>query len=106
MRTGSSKESLAEAARAALSPYQWRDFAPELLIRWVLAASDREHVHRLLVGVTGVELGPWDILEPADRDDVRVRALVGFLTCHRWRELSLRTVCTQLLGVLDRETRG
>src|SRR5690348_4150840 len=98
MRTGPWQESMVEAACAALRPFQWRGFTPELLTRWVLAARDREQVHRLLAEVTGVAVGPWDVLEPTDRDDVRVGALVGFLASHRWRELSLSTVCAQLLG--------
>jgi hypothetical protein len=95
--------SLAEAACAALRPYHWRGFTPELLSRWVLAARDREHVHRLLADLPGVTPGAWDVLEPADRDDVRVGAMVRFLACHRWTELSLSTVCVQLLGLLDTE---
>lgn len=103
MRVDPWSESPVEAACAALRPYQWRGLTPELLTRWVLAARDREGVRRLLAEVTGVAVGPWDVLEPADRDDVRVGALVEFLTSHRWTELSLTTVCTQLLGLLDRE---
>ena len=104
MRAGLWNDSLVEVACAALRPYQWRGFAPELLTRWVLAANDRERVRRLLVDVAGVAVGSWGVLEPADRDDVRVGALVGFLASHRWTDLSLSTVCTQLLGLLDRAT--
>jgi hypothetical protein len=94
----------AEVACAALRPYHWRGFTPDLLARWVLAARDREQVHRLLAEFSGAAVGAWDALVPADRDDVRVGALVRFLACHRWTELSLSTVCAQLLGLLDPET--
>ena len=103
-KVGPWNESRVEAACAALRPYRWRGFTPELFSRWVLAARDREDVGRVLADVAGVEVGRWDILAPADRDDVRVGALVGFLASHRWTELSLSTVCTLLLGRLDRET--
>ena len=104
MRTGPCNESPAEAVCAALRPNHWRGLAPELFSRWVLAASDRESVRRVLVDVPGVGVGLWGVLEPTDRDDVRVGALVGFLVSHRWTELSLSSVCTQLLRLLDRET--
>ena len=106
MRTDPRDESPVEAACVALRPYQWRGLTPELFTRWVLAAGDRERVRRVLADVPGVALGSWGVLEPADRDDVRVGALVGFLVSHRWTELSLSTVCTQLLGLLDRRTRS
>lgn len=93
-----------EAACAALHPYQWRGFTPELFTRWVLATRDREDVRRVLAECTGVAVGPWGDLQPADRDDVRIGALVEFLESHRWTELSLSTVCTLLLGLMDRET--
>jgi hypothetical protein len=104
MRTGPCDESLVEAACSALRPYRWRCFTPELFTRWVLAVRDREQVNRLLDQVGGVEVGPWEVLEPADRGDVRIGALVRFLASHRWTELSLSTVCAQLLGLLDPET--
>ena len=101
MRTRPSNEALVEAACAALGPYQWRGFTPELFTRWVLAVRDREQVHRLLGDVPGVADGPWDVLEPAGRDDLRVSALVGLLAAHRWTELSLSTACALLLRRLD-----
>jgi hypothetical protein len=90
-----------EAVASALEPYQWRSFRPELLARAVLAANDRQHVRRLLAGAPGVVLGPWDRLEPADRDDARLTVLVEFLSSHRWTGLSLNALCRQLLAVLD-----
>src|SRR5690348_13257400 len=104
MRTGRSMESVVEAACTALHPFQWRGFTPELLTRLVLAARDREQVNRLLADVPGAVGGVWDVLEPADRDDVRVAALAAVLSSHRWRQLSLSTVCAQLLGRLDGES--
>ena len=95
-------ESPAEAAYAALHPYPWRGYTPAMVTRWVLAASDREQVRHLLTGVPGITAGRWDVLEPAGRDDVRIGALVELLESHRWTELRLRTVCTQLLRLLDR----
>ena len=104
MRTVPLNEPPVEAACAALRPYQWRGFTPELFARRVLAAWDRGHVHCLLADITGVAAGSWGVLEPADRDDVRVGVLVRFLASHRCTELSLSTVCGQLLAVLDRQT--
>ena len=90
----------AEAVCSALRPYQWRSFRPELLARTVLAANDRQQLHDLLSGVPGGAVGPWELLEPVDRDDVRLIALVDFLSSHRWTELSLSTLSHQLLAVL------
>ena len=98
---GQRDESTIAAASAALSPYPWRTFAPELLARWVLAANDREALRRLLVPVPGAALGAWDELEPAEPDDHRAKALVEFLASHRWTEYSLTTLCQRLLAVLD-----
>src|SRR3954471_11959490 len=93
-----------QAAASALQPYRWRGFRPELLARTVVAANDRQHLRGLLAGFPGVTVGAWDPLEPADRDDVRLPGLVEFLSTHRWTELSLNTLCRQLLALLDQET--
>ena len=90
-----------EAVASALQPYQWRSFRPELLARAVLAANDRQHLRRMLVDVPGIAAGSWDRLEPADRDDPRLTGLLEFLSAHRWTEWTLRTLCRQLLTVLD-----
>jgi hypothetical protein len=97
-------EELVEAACAALRPYQWRSFTPELLARLLMAASDRQGVHGLLVGVPGAAVGTWDVLDPADRHDVRVSVLVEFLVSHHWTELSLGALCRKLLTLLNSRT--
>src|SRR3954468_20161156 len=93
-----------QAVASALQPYRWRGFRPELLARTVVAANDRQHLCGLLADFPGVTVGAWDPLEPADRDDVRLPGLVEFLSTHRWTELSLSTLCRQLLALLDPET--
>ena len=97
-------EVLVEAACAALRPYQWRSFTPELLARLLLAANDRRCVHGLLIGVPGAAVGTWDVLGPADRHDVRVTVLVEFLRSHPWTELSLDALCRELLALLNSQT--
>jgi hypothetical protein len=99
--TGPRNEVLVEAACAALRPYQWRSFTPELLARLLLASHDRQRLHGLLTGVPGAAVGTWDVLDPADRHDVRVTVLVEFLMSHRWTELSLCALCRELLAVLN-----
>ena len=97
-------DELVEAACAALRPYQWRRFTPELLARLLLAANDRQRMHGLLIGVPGAAVGPWDVLDPADRHDVRVSVLVEFLMSHHWTELSLYALCRELLALLNSRT--
>ena len=97
-------EELVEAVCAALRPYQWRSFTPELLARLLLAASDRQRVQGLLAGVPGAAVGTWDVLDPADRHDVRVSVLVEFLVSHHWTELSLGVLCRELLALLNSRT--
>jgi hypothetical protein len=97
-------EELVEAACAALRPFQWRSFTPELLARLLLAASDRQRMHGLLVGVPGAAVGTWDVLDPADRHDLRVSVLVEFLVSHHWTELSLCALCRELLALLNSQT--
>jgi hypothetical protein len=94
-------ESDVDAVASTVEPYQWRRFRPELLARAVLAANDRQHVRRLLVGIPRVAVGTWDPLDPADRDDPRLAGLVEFLSAHRWTGLSLSSLCRQLLALLD-----
>ena len=97
-------DELVEAACAALRPYQWRSFTPELVARLLLAAGDRQGLRRLLVGVPGAVVGAWDVLDPADRDDPRVSVLVEFLMSHHWTQLSLCALCRELLALLDSRT--
>ena len=89
-------ESVVEAMCAELAPYPWRGFAPELFARFALAAGDRHRLETVLATVQGAEVGPWERLEPAGRDDARVAQLVGLLADHRWTELSLRALCRDL----------
>jgi hypothetical protein len=86
---------------AALEPYQWRRFTPELFARYVLAARDRQSLQVVLVTVPGASVGCWGSLEPAPRDDPRAAPLVDFLASHRWTELSLPTLCRNLCRVRD-----
>ena len=97
-------EDLVEAASAALRPYQWRSFTPELLARLLLAASDRQRVHGLLAGVPGAAVGTWDVLDPADRHDVRLSVLVELLASRLWTERSLCALCRELLALLNSRT--
>jgi len=97
-------EELVEAACATLRPYQWRSFTPELLARLLLAASDRQRLHGLLAGVPGAAVGTWDVLDPADRHDMRISVLVEFLVSHHWTELSLYALCRELLALLNSQT--
>ena len=90
------------AMSAALEPYPWRRFTPELFARFVLAAHDRQSLEAVLGAVPGASVGSWVALEAAPRDDVRASPLVEFLVSHRWTELSLPTLCRSLCGVLER----
>jgi hypothetical protein len=98
-----SDESVVEAACAALAPYPWRSFTPELIARLVLAASDRESLQRVLVALPGAAVGPWERLVPAGADDPRLAPLVEFLVSHHWVGLRPATLCRNLLGVLSRD---
>jgi hypothetical protein len=95
-----SDESLLEASCAALEPYGWRSFTPELLARFVVAASDRQSLNALLGRVPGGTVGAWAALEPGDSADPRVAPLVDFLAAHRWTGMRLAAVCRGLLTVL------
>jgi hypothetical protein len=97
-------DELVEAASAALRPYQWRSFTPELLARLLVAANDRQRMRGLLIGVPGAAVGMWDVLDPADRHDVRISVLLEFLLSHHWTELSLGALCRELLTRLNSQT--
>lgn len=92
---------LLAAVSEMLRPYPWRTLRPELFARSFLAAKDRQELSSVLDRVPGAEVGRWEELERADRDDERVAGLVRFLACHRWTELSLPALCGHLLAVLD-----
>lgn len=87
---------------AALEPYPWRRFTPDLFARFVLAARDRQSLHAVLGTVPGASVGSWTTLEAAPRDDARAAPLVEFLVSHRWTELSMPRLCRNLCDVLDR----
>ena len=89
------------AACAALGPYPWRGFTPEMLARRVLGATDRYGVTRLLATLPGAGEGPWGPVEPVEREDPRVDLLLELLASHRWTQLTLTGLCTRLVGVLD-----
>jgi hypothetical protein len=95
-------ESVVSALCAALEPFPWRRFTPELFARLVLAAHDRRSIHAVLATVPGASIGSWTTLEPVPRDDARAAPLVEFLVSHRWTELSLAMLCRNLCAVLDR----
>ncbi len=89
-----------DAMCAVLEPYAWRSFTPELVARFMVAASDRESLRTGLVGVPGAAVGSWGRLEPAAPDDRRLEPLVEFLTSHRWTQLRLPALCRALLPLV------
>lgn len=89
------------AACLALEPHPWRSQEPELIARRVLAASDREGLRTLLVRVPGAVVGTWSEMVPTEPDDLRVAALVWSLEAHRWKHLSLSSLCRWLVAVAD-----
>lgn len=93
-------ETVVAALCAALEPYPWRGFTPQLFARFALAARDRQALQAVLEAVPGTEPGRWDRLEPTAAEDARVVRLVDFLSAHRWTERTLPTLCHNLLGVL------
>jgi len=93
------------AVCAALEPYEWRSFTPQLLARCVLGALDRHRVIDLIVDVSGAATGDPGPVEPAEREDARFDVLVDFLTGHRWRTLTLAAVSEHLLTELGRWCR-
>lgn len=100
-----SDEVVVAALHAALAPYPWRSFTPELLARFALAARDRQELAAALSEVHGAAVGTWDRLEPAGRADARVPRIVEFLADLRWTETSLLATCRNLVGVLGTELR-
>lgn len=100
-----SDEAVVAALCAALAPYPWRSFTPELLARFALAARDRQELAAGLSDVPGAEVGTWWRLEPVERVDARVPRVVEFLADLRWAELSLLATCRNLVGVLGPELR-
>ena len=89
------------AVYAALNPYSWRSFTPDLVARRVVAATDRQALTDLLQTVPGASVGAWDELpEPADSRDPRVTALVRFMEDHPWNQLRLHTLCRLMVRVL------
>jgi len=104
-RTPSDDEAVVAALSAALAPYPWRHFTPELRARFALAARDRQELAVVLSGVQGAAVGTWERLEPAERADVRVPRIVELLANLRWGELSLSAMCRDLVGVLGPELR-
>ena len=103
MTASTPREESMAAIFAALNPYTWRSFSPELLARRVLAAVDRRDLAELLASVPGAEVGAWDELpEPADPADPRVEVLVEFLAHHPWTDMGLRRLSRRLLEALHR----
>ena len=103
-RTPSDDDVIA-ALCAALAPYPWRRFTPELLARFALAARDRVELAAALSSVPGAAVGSWERLEPAERADARVPGIVELLADLRWAETSLVATCRNLVGVLGPELR-
>lgn len=93
-------EALVAAICAAIEPYRWSGFTPELLARFVLAAADRHGLETLLLEVPGAIPGRWNALDPVPNDDVRVDRLVRILAVHRWTEFRLETLCRLLLAAV------
>ena len=91
------------AVCAALEPFAWRRFTPDMLARCLLGALDSRRVQELVAGVPGARA--WDAgpLQPADRGDARADVVVEFLAGTRWRSLTLSALCRQVLQVLADE---
>ena len=96
----SGDETLAAAIGAAIAPYPWRRFTPELVARLTLAAHDRHHLQQALAAVPGATVGAWERLEPVAREDTRAAAVVHVLKAHPWAGLSLPTLCRRLSDAL------
>lgn len=95
-----SGEEVVDAVAATLAPYAWRDFTPEMIARFVVAASDRESLRRTLGSMAGATVGRWERLTPAASDDPRLAPLLAFLASHRWTDLRLPALCRNLLDIL------
>jgi hypothetical protein len=100
-----SQEPVVAALCAALAPYPWRHFTPELLARFALAVRDRQELAAVLSEVPGAVVGTWQRLEPAERSDARVPRIVELLADVRWAELSLPAMCRNLAGLVGPELR-
>jgi hypothetical protein len=94
------EERLVAAVCASLEPYEWRNFTPQMLARYVLGVVDHLRVLDLVGDVPGVAVGdPWPV-RPVEPGDVRVEVLVDFLIRHRWRTLTLAAVIRHLFNEL------
>lgn len=99
------EDAVVAALCAALVPYPWRRFTPELLARFALAARDRQELAAALAQVDGAEVGTWERLEPAARADTRVPRVVDSIADLRWPDLSLVATCQNVVRVLGPELR-
>jgi len=90
------------AVAAALAPYPWRGFTDRMLARRVVGAAVRHDLSVFLTGLPGTDVGEHGPLEPADRGDERVEALVRVLGPSSWRGHSLDRLSRDLLTALDR----
>jgi hypothetical protein len=88
------------AVCAALRPFEWPCFTADMMARCLLGALDSHRARQLIADIPGVSAWHAGELQPADRGDARVEVVVAFLACHRWRSLTLPTVCSQVLDVL------
>jgi hypothetical protein len=88
------------AVCAALEPYEWRNFTPQLLARYVLGVLDHHRVLDLVAGVPGAAVGDPGPVKPVERGDVRVEVLVDFLIRHRWRTLTPAALSRHLFNEL------
>jgi hypothetical protein len=95
-----SEEAVVAALCAALAPYPWRHFTPELLARFALAACDRQQLAAVLAEAPGAAVGTWDRLEPAERADARVPRFVELLGDFNVAGTSLLATCRSLVCVL------
>jgi hypothetical protein len=94
------EERLVAAVCASLEPYEWRNFTPQMLARYVLGVVDHLRVLDLVGDVPGVAVGdPWPV-RPVEPGDVRVEVLVDFLILHRWRTLTLAALIRHLFNEL------
>jgi hypothetical protein len=96
----SADDRAAAAVAAALAPYAWREFTEHMLARRVVGALDRHAVVAFLTGLTGTDVGSAGAVEPAEKDDERVEALVRFLNGQLWRSWSLARLCAVALSSL------
>jgi len=90
------------AVCASLEPYEWRNFTPQMLARYVLGVLDHSRVLDLVGDVPGAAVGDPGPVKPVEPGDVRVEVLVDFLTRHRWRTLTLAALMRHLLNELGR----